>query len=450
MEFVKEEAKTLPVIHETDVVVIGGGCTGVCAAVRAARLGARVTIVERSNCFGGVATNGYVCVWHALTDTTMKRPIIGGLTAEIIERLKNVPNGIRLKMPPEGAPFREPNYSIYHINTEELKIELDRLLIEAGVTLYLHTLFAAPYCEDGRLAGVIVENASGRGVIRGNMFIDASADGFLGAAMGMETYTHGAFQPATTAAKVQGWGDLTEPSERLHTAENQKRIGARAGWDDPIPGSNGVYNWYKSQFVGNCADADTLTRGEIEGRRQVREMMNILREQDPRGKELVLLGLSSVIGVRETRQLRCSYQLKGEDVSFGRAFDDAIGYCAYPMDIHTPSAPTRLRYLDGYERVENKMVRWRQDDGPRPTYWQIPFRCMLPMSIGNLLIAGRAIDADRDAFAAVRVMISLNQTGEAAGVAAALALQEGKTVQELDMPTLRRAMQSGGSILPTF
>lgn len=453
MEYVLEAAKKIPMINDVDIVVLGGGCTGVFAAVRAARLGAKVALVERSNCFGGVATNGFVCVWHTLTDTTYRKQIIGGLTEEIIDRLKRIPNGIRIKMP-EGnnIPFRDPIYAIHHLNTEELKIELDQLVLETGITPYLHTFYSAPYVVEGKLQGVIVENNSGRGMIRAKYFIDATSDGYLGVDMGMESYDHGSFQPATTGAKVWGWEKLNDPNTLLRTEKNRLRIGGRAGWDDLIPGTTSVWNWYKSQFAEDCSNADTMTRGEITGRRQVREMMNILREQDPHGKDLALIGLSSVLGVRETRQLKCSYQLTTEDLSYGRAFDDAIAYCAYPIDIHTPQEPTRLRFLDGVEQIGSpegiKFVRWREDTGSSATYWQIPYRSMLPEKIDNLLICGRPIDTDKGAFGAIRVMISLNQTGEAAGVACYEAMNSGKTVQNVDIHAVQQKMKDGGSIIP--
>ena len=453
MDIIREPARSIPVIQDVDIVVLGGGCTGAFAAIRAARLGAKVAIVEQNNAFGGTATNGFVCIWHELTDFTWKKKIISGLTEEVIDRLAKVPGGLRLRIAPEGSPFRAPYFSKYHLNTEEFKIELDRMLLDEGITPYLHTKYVAPYTENGELKAVIIENRSGRAAIRAKFFIDATADGFLGADMGMEVYYHDEHpQPATTAARVWGWNKLTNPNEVLRCDESRKRIGGRAGWDLPMIGAEEISVWCKSQFVGDCSKADVLTQGEITGRAQVREMMNILREQDPHGNELSLVALGSIIGIRETRQLKCSYQLTMDDVLYGRHFDDAIGYCAYPVDVHVPQMPTTFRYLDGTENYglpdgTSAWRRWREDDGPYPTYWQIPYRCMLPEKIGNLLICGRAIDTDKGAHGAARVMISLNQTGEAAGVACYEALNSGKTVQAIDVKALRRRMQAGGSIM---
>ena len=455
MDTIREPERNIPVVQDVDIVVLGGGCTGVFAAIRAARLGAKVAIVEVANAFGGTATNGFVCIWHTLTDTTFKKQIIAGLTQEVIDRLRRIPNGIRIHMPPEGdnVPYRGANYHNYHLNTEEMKIELDQMILEAGITPYLHTRYAAPYMEDGKLKAVIIENRSGRSAIRAKYFIDATADGYLGADVGMEVYYHDTcVQPATMGARVWGWNNLTEPNKRLRTPESQKRIGGRAGWDDMVPGADNVCSWFKSQFPEDCSKADIMTRGEMDARRAIREMMNIFREQDPHGNELSLVALASMLGIRETRQLKCSYQVKTDDILYGHVFEDAIAYCSYPSDIHTAQHISIFRYLDGGERRgspqgESIYVRWRDDDGPYPTYWQLPYRCLLPEKIENLLICGRAIDTDKGAFGAARVMICLNQTGEACGVAAYEALNSGSTVQQVDPAALRRRMQTGGSIM---
>ena len=451
MTYISEPAKSVPVVQEVDIVVVGGSCTGVFAAIRAARLGAKVAIVERANAFGGGATTGMVCIWHSLQDTTFKKQIIAGLTQEIFELLRLIPNALDETFAAEGEPYRMKTIMDYRLNTEELKIELDRMINEAKITPYLHTFYTNPYVADGQLTAVILENKSGRFAIKAKYFIDATADGDLGMHMGMEVYRHEGFQPATTSARVYGWNKLTEPNRKLN--KNRKRIGCDIGWDTYIKGVDNVQYWAKSNVIMDTADGNGLTRAEMESRGQVREMMNVLREEDPEGKNLVLLALSSVIGIRETRQLRCSYQLLFDDIRYGKEFDDAIAYGAYPSDIHHHNKPgATYYYLDGVEEFvvvggENIFSRWRNDTGPYPTSWQIPYRSMLPEKIDNLLICGRAVDADKGAFGAIRVMVNLNQTGEAAGVAAYEALSSGKTVQDIDIKSMRRKMKQGGSIV---
>ena len=211
--------------------------------------------------------------------------------------------------------------------------------------------------------------------------------------------------------------------------------------------------WAKSNVAANTADGNGLTYAEMEGRRQIREMMDILREKDPHGKELVLLALSSHIGIRETRQLRCQYQVTFDDIRYGREFDDAVVYCAYPPDIHHHDKPgATFWYLDGVQEYtvvggEKHFERWRDDEGEYKTYWQIPYRSLVPGKFGNLLVCGRAVDADKGAFAAIRIMISMNQTGEAAGVAAYEALASSKPAWDIDIKAMRQKMKNGGSIV---
>jgi flavin-dependent dehydrogenase len=143
----EKKEKELPVINEVDICVLGGSCTGVFAAVRASRLGAKVAIVERQNAFGGNATNAMVNVWHQLMDTEHKKQIIAGLTLEVIERLSR-----------RNAFVKNSNSDVF-FNSQELKIELDELVLESGLKPYLHTLFSEPYFdENGKLTGVIVDN----------------------------------------------------------------------------------------------------------------------------------------------------------------------------------------------------------------------------------------------------------------------------------------------------
>jgi len=449
MKTFRESARDIPVIYEADVCVLGGSCTGLFAAVRAARLGARVVIVEKDNCFGGTATTALVNVWHSLWDTDGKKQIISGLTEEVIDRLDR--RGVLQRN-------EKTNPSVgFWFNSEELKIELDELANEAGLKIYFHTLFVAPLVSDGKLRAVAVENKSGRGAIVARMFIDATGDGDLAARLGCETYRAPHLQPATACARFSNWDSLGTGTGRYQ--EFLREFGAEYGlpdgfaWGVLVPG-NDIYMMAATRILGiDSSSADDLTHGEIEGRRQVRAIQAILKRAVPSSR-ISLQALPSRLGLRESRHIRCAYQLTGEDILEGRHFDDAIAQGSYRVDIHHQDKPgITLRYLDGHEEYccpgrPAVSGRWRPERPDNPTYYQIPFRSLTPRGpFDNILVAGRMLDADPEANGAVRVMVNLNQTGEAAGVAATLALGAGCAPAALETTRLRAELAGGGSAL---
>ena len=442
---VQEPARNLPVIYECDVCVVGGSCTGLFAAVRAARLGARVALIEQQNCLGGVATLSMVNVWHSLLDAEYRRPIIAGLTQEVVDRLGRRHALRRVEQSPSIG---------FIFNSEELKVELDLLAAEARVRVFLHTLFATPYVKDGRLEGILVENKSGRGAIRAAAFVDATGDGDLAARLGLPTRRAEHPQPSTTCARFTGWETLggidVGAAVRAHAAE----YGLPEGfvWGCSVPGSE-IYMLAGTRVAGaDPTDADALTAAEIEGRRQVRAIMDILKKVVPASR-LSLQALPSRIGLRESRHVVSRHCLTGEELLSGRRFENAIANGSYRVDIHHPDKPgITFRYLDGREDYlrpgfPSESGRWREPSQSNPTFYQIPYDCLIPGGLPNLLVAGRMIDADPVAHGALRVMVNMNQTGEAAGVAAWLALHSNVTVEGIDVHRLRHLLAEGGSIV---
>ncbi len=447
MNTIREPARDVPLVHEADLCVVGGSCTGVFAAVRAARLGLSVAVIEKQNCFGGMATAGAVNVWHSLHDTSGERRIIGGLTREVIERLKKrdaviVPGG-------PGGSFR--------LNTEELKIELDELVQEHEVRPFLHTFYAAPVVENGALDAVIVENKNRRQAIRARQFVDATGDGDLALDLGLPSHEQDSLQPPTTCAKIYGLGTLGDFDWPAAVREHGPEFGLDPdwGWGGDIPGLPDIQLRADTHvFNIDGSDADQLTRAEIEGRRRVRAVMDLIRRYGPPEGTIALADLAAALGVRETRRIAALYRLTGDDVLYGRRYSDAIANGSYRVDIHHSDGPgITFRYLDGTERVirgrglSAETRRWREPLPQDPTFYQIPFRSLVPGLVPNLVLAGRMLDADKTAFSAVRVMVNTNQTGEAAGVAAALAVRNGQCIQEIETKLLRRTLAEGGSVM---
>lgn len=447
MNKIIEPERETPVIAEADLIVIGGSCTGVFAAVRAGRLGLRVVIVEKHNCFGGVATAGNVNIWHSLRDAAGERQIIGGLTQEVLDRLATR-DAILAPSRPTGS---------YTLNTEELKIELDELVSDHDIRPYLHTFYAAPVIEDDRLTAVIVENKNGRGALRGRMFIDATGDADLALDLNLPSFEPESLQPPTTCAKIQGLDSLGDFNWQEAVRDHGAEFGLKPdwGWGSRVPGLPDIALRADTHVFGcDTSDGEQLSSAEIEGRRQVRAIMDVIRKYAPAGAKPTLVDLAATIGARETGRIVADYRLTGEDILQGRRFDDAIANSSYRVDIHHADGPgITFRYLDGTEMVipergaEPIRGRWRKPLAADPTFYQIPWRCLLQGRISNLVLAGRMLDADKTAFSAARVMVNANQTGEAAGVAAALAIKDDVAIQEVEAKSIRTVLAEGGSIV---
>jgi len=444
-----EPARNIPVIDEADVCVVGGSCTGVFAAIRAARLGARVVLIERMGGFGGVATLSLVNLWHPPQDALFEKQIIAGLTVEAMSRLTKR----------SAVRIRERNVHCYwEFNPAELMIELDEMVREVKtIAPYLHTQFAAPCVgNNGRLQGVFVETKSGRGAILAKSFIDATGDGDLCARLGIEIYMANHIQPSTTCACLEGVSRLKAVDIAALTGKYGSEFGLPPGfvWFAGIPGSDVMMMAGTRVSGSNCADANHLTFAEMEGRRQVRAIQDILRKYAP-DTNLTLTTLPARIGIRESRHVRCDYQLTKDDILGGTRFDDAIANGMYPVDIHHTDKPgTTLMYLDGTQNYAcdgrpPEISRWRPEGAATIPYYQIPLRSMLPKgAYDNVIIAGRMIDADEGAHGAIRVMVNMNQTGEAAGVAAALAARSASgNIRAISPEDVRSALASGGSIV---
>ncbi len=441
-----EPARDIPVLGEYDLCVVGGSCTGVFAAVRAARLGLSVAIVERMGSFGGVATISLVNVWHSPYDQAFQRTIFRGLSVELMERLRKR-DAIR-------ECERDPSWA-WAFNSAEMQIELDEVISEHGITPWLHTSFAAPLRDGaGNLAAIAVETKSGRGAIRARFFIDASGDGDLCQRAGLETYVASRRQPSTTCALFGGWESLQGVDWQLLLRQHGAEFGLPEGfaWGAKVPGTE-AHMLAATRIYQDCSTAEGFSSAEIQGRRQVRAIQDLLRKYAPKSR-LSLHALPARIGIRETRHVGCLHRLTGDEVLYGRRFPDAIANGSYRVDIHhTDKAGITLRYMDGTETYARPgypyvQSRWRSETAENPTFYQIPYRSLVPLgSPGNLLAAGRFIDADEQAHAAIRVMVNMNQTGEAAGTAAYLALRDNISAAEVDTEELRSTMAAGGSVI---
>ncbi len=442
--FISEPARKVPVLYDADICVVGGSCTGLFAAVRAARPGARVVLVEKLNCFGGTATASMVNIWHTPMNTTHERRIIGGLTTEVMDRLM-VRDAVRR--------YASDVSRGWEFNSEELKIELDELVVENKIHPILHAFYSSPVIENDKVTAILVETKSGRGAIRASVFIDATGDGDLCRSAGIESIMASHLHPPTTCAKLSNWGGNDEHVNALLN-EHRETYNLPEGflWGAYVPGSD-VYMLAGTRIYGvNTATTDDLTRAEIEGRRQVRAILDIVERFDSR--RVRIEALPSNVGTRETYHIRSEYRMTGDDVLYGTRFNDAVANGSYRVDIHHQDKPgITFRYLDGtqvYLRpgYPKEIGRWRETIAEDPTFYQIPLRSLIPEGpLRNLLMAGRMLDADPIAYSALRVMVNMNQMGEAAGVAAWSMLDEGLGSDNLDAQKIRKLLEKGGSVV---
>jgi hypothetical protein len=311
-------------------------------------------------------------------------------------------------------------------------------------------MFVAPVVEDGRMTAAIIEDKSGRRAIRASQFVDATGDADVAARMGLQTYRREHLQPPTMCCILRGLKAIAKARPRFNVHQvifDQKyeqalrkgyawssQVPADCGCPDEagVPGADDHRMLAGTRVFGvDCSDADQLTQAELEGRRQVNAVCELLREHFLGGQGVPLVALPAKLGIRETRHVRCLHQLTADELIAGKRFPDAIANGTYHIDVHNAQgAGVKFRELN-----EDAL------------FYQVPYASLVPRGAKNVLIAGRSLDADEQAFGAVRVMVNCNQTGQAAGAAAWLALDSGANVDALDTAKLRGILAEQGAAI---
>lgn len=398
-----------PIVRSVDVLVCGGGPSGCAAALYAARAGAKTMLLETLPFLGGVWTA--VGVSHLIAGRGRD-----GLNAEIHQRL------------PVHQVFGRNIYLI-----EDMKLLLDDLMAEAGIETQFYTRAMAVAKDGARVQGVFTASKSGFEFIQARVVIDATGDGDIAAAAGcqfeMGRSFDGKTQPVTLFGTIGGY--------RGQAAKGQTLVDilAKGSWRPsyppitlfPQPGQPGVFQLMATQFYGvDGTDAGALSRAEIQGRREIRKCVEVFREHGGDDwKDAFLIGTGPAIGVRETRRIRGRYDLTWEDLDRGSRFEDGITEIASGSNIHPVDDP--------YEAPPAGLPA-----GPRFRVrpYQIPFRCLVAADVDNLLMVGRCISGDCYALGSYRLTGNVVRTGEAAGLAAAMATEQSVQPSELDSKAL--------------
>lgn len=447
MNRVMEEARSIPIACECDLCVVGGSSTGVFAAIRAARLGLDVVIIEKNNCFGGTATSGLVNVWHSMFDFDRKERIVGGLSQEIVERL--TARG-EAETVPEGPPATR-------MNPLALSRELDRAVCDAKkITVLFHTYYSGIILEGDAIQYVLIQNKDGRSAIKAAFCIDATGDGDVLRDAQVERYQHEHIQPPTSCFLMTG--ETTDEQLGRLVSQHGKEFGLSDdwGWYEKIPGMEHVYLRADQHVTrADVCHARGLSEGEMEGRRNAFAIQDLLRKYASR--DYTIVNLCGMLGIRDSYHYKTRFYATGTDLLMGRRYEDAILQGSYRVDIHHEGDNgITFKELNGeastFYGKGTKEVRWnwREEAGLDDRYarcYQLPFSALVQDKISNLLLAGRMIHADEAAYGALRVMICCNQMGEAAGTAAYLALHHQQNVLEIDGTEVRKELRKGGSAL---
>ena len=407
-----EAAREIPVSRDADVIIVGGGPAGLAAAIACGRLGARTTLVERFGYLGGTATASLMACINGFRNQVEpdSTQTVRGIAEEIVLRLKAL-GGLGTSPYPQKPYPTEPGqlaYS-YAIDTEKWKYVTLCMCVDAQVDLLFDTWFSASIVEAGVLRGVIVESKSGRQALMAKVVVDASGDGDVAARAG-----------------VPFWQTVRDEAPRLNDAL-MYRIGfGRTRPAAPFAcdlGTTAVV-WGPSLGPLNGVNADELARAEVDARLRVYEDLAEKQAKHPELADAVVLETPPLLGIRQTRFIEGEYKLTAEDAIVGRRFHDVVAISSCPI----------IHYY-GYRR-------YLEHEG-----YDIPYRCLVPVKVDNLLIAGRCISSEQQPYESHRAMVPIMAIGQAAGTAAALAAQRGIAPRGLDIDTLQKTLIAQGAEL---
>jgi hypothetical protein len=461
---VVEPTRTLPIFAEVDVLVAGGGSAGWYAAVAAARNGAKTLLIERHGSLGGTVTNAMVQPFMNF-HSPLGEAVVGGVWQEMLDKMIFLNGSVGPLPAGRGkAPWgKKPTLTPF--DPEVLRFVAQELVLESGAKLLLHTMIVDAVMEGDQLRGVVIENKTGRQVVLAKCVVDATGDAdvaaFAGAPFMFGREEDNLTMPMSLYIKMRNvdykaMGDyvLAHPEEFRWWSfpdvdpsfpdEMEKAPVSCSGFLSIVRAGRESGSLLlgretinilpcprKGEVVLNCtrighldptSGAD-LTTAEIEARRQAMSVISWVPGNLPGFKGAELVSIAPSIGVRESRRIIGEYVLQLDDVIKGRKFEDAIARSAYNVDIHNP---------------HNDKSTWYEIEDA----YDIPYRCLVPKKVENLLVAGRCISTTHEASGSTRMTPHVAATGEAAGTAAALAVREGVCPRDLSLSSLRRQLIS--------
>jgi hypothetical protein len=415
-------------VIETDVLVCGGGCAGSAAALAAARAGAKTLLVEKAPFAGGIITSVGLPYFDGIAHIDTKRIVVRGIALEMLSK-----SGV---CAPDAQTVSKHNPTIP--NTFEFKLLLDRLFQEQKN--HLSVLFNSFMCDaqssGGRIESVTIANKDGLVTVKPKVVIDCSGDADVAAWAGAPFEQNAEVQPLTLHFRINNVAaDATIGGACRAALKAAQERGELPHYYGPgvmfLFGKNEVYV-HGVRVPANPTDAADLSRAEMQGRADAHAMFRAWKQDVPAFKDAYFMEAYPWIGVRESRRILGQHVLNEDDLMKARRFDDAIATGCWYLDLH----PNKT-VVGSANDFDPKKVQ------PEP--YDIPYRSLVPQKIENLLVAGRCHSATRGAHASTRVTVTAMAMGEAAGVAAALALKEKTRVAEIDGVRVREKLASLGA-----
>lgn len=428
--------RNLKVRSRPDVLVVGGGPAGIAAALAADRQGCSVRLIEAQSSFGGMGTAGMVPAFMQFTDG--ENFLAGGIGREILESLRDAGG----TYPPDGTSIRK----------EVLKRVYDDLMVESGVSFTFHAQLVDVELQQDTVHHAICAGQSGLFAIAAKVVIDGTGNGDVAAFAGApfeKGDDDGHMMPGTLCSLWNNidWDTVRESGSGTGNSRIEEAFedGVFTLEDRHLPGMWRVGETVGGGNIGHTFDVDgtdeqSLTEAYIWGRKSLLEYEEYYKEYLEGFEEMELLSTAPLLGVRETRRIMGDYVLDVDDFRDRATFEDEIGRYSYPVDIHV-ARPDK----ESFDKFKKDFSQLRLGQGES---YGIPYRILTPRNLQNVLVAGRCVSTDRNMQASIRVMPGCYITGQAAGVAAALAVEGDTSTRGISVGELQTRLRSMGAYLP--
>ncbi|MCQ2354505.1 MAG: FAD-dependent oxidoreductase [Clostridia bacterium] len=435
--------KTVPYCGKYDVLVVGAGPAGICAAISAARHGSKVLLAERYGTVGGMLTSGHV-------DPILGAVSRGTMYDEIVSRLR--------EKDPDAPQVTSRNGREIPVDKETAKSVLDRMIEESGVILWLGSAFVDVIKENGKVTGAVFATQSGLKAVRSSVTVDATGDGCICAAAGCEIdigrESDGALQPLTLeftvsnvdeSCAITAWGgtDPVKIPSGEYAGMEYRELCRLKNSEGELPKNVSIVRLHRTVRAGErsvnatqingCSplDPQSVAKAEIELRRQIDKCLEFLRRYVPGYENCLLKCSADTVGVRESRRIRGLESVDDNAVEQGIKREDAVVHNAwFLIDIHNPTGGGQA---EGHSHHAEP--------------YDIPYGALVPRGVGGLLAAGRCISGTHRAHASYRVMAICMAVGEASGVAASLCAAEGIEPSDLTAAAVRCVLKARGAEL---